>query len=320
MDNAKSMEGVTRGSVVVSIDGSAHSDRAVRWATRQAHLEKRPLSILHAAGLGDLYTTRGAGIEGFTSSQVRDVLATARNLLDQAESLAREIRPDLTIETHPVLGDPRQVLVDVSHRAHCLVLGSRGRGVLRSVLLGSVSAAVSKHAECPVVVCRPPRAGVKDGVVVGADGTPESLPMIEHAFRQASLHALPLTVMHCYWGQATPAMAGHGGRESRVVADELRVVLSESVSGFRERYPDVHVTTRLEHGLIDEVLAANPRSYDLVVVGRHPLESIPQILTGSLSTAVLERSHSTVVVVPQAYPPARPSTPPNDTAALVGNP
>lgn len=301
MDKKNASDGVRPGDVVVAVDGSAHSDRAVQWAAHHAHLEGRPLTIVHAAGVGRLRTTTWVDAEESPDS-LQEVLAPARQLVHDAAALARAIHPASDIREHPVLGDPRQVLVNASAVAHSVVLGSRGRGVLRSVLLGSVSATVSKHAHCPVVVCRPERPGPKDGVVVGADGTAESLPVIEHAFRQASFAHLPLTVMHCYWGQATPALAGHGGLESHVVADELKVTLSQSVAGLRERFPDVHVTLRLEHGLIDEVLAANPRSWDLVVVGRHPLDSLWQILTGSLSTAVLERSRSTVMVVPQDHP------------------
>ena len=94
-----------------------------------------------------------------------------------------------------------------------LVLGSRGRGQLRSLLLGSVGVALVRHARCPVVVHRPGHAGtVRDGIVVGADATEESLPVLEFAYREASLRKLPLTVLYSYWdiqGGTMGAYPGH---------------------------------------------------------------------------------------------------------------
>lgn len=101
------------------------------------------------------------------------------------------------MEGLPVYGDPRGVLIGLARQAHLIVMGSRGRGTVRSMLLGSVSAAVSKYASCPVAVRRPPRGRAHTcGVVVGSDVTPESVPVVEFAFEQASLRGVPLTVLH----------------------------------------------------------------------------------------------------------------------------
>jgi nucleotide-binding universal stress UspA family protein len=81
--------------------------------------------------------------------------------------------------------------------------------------------------------------------------------------------------------------------------EDLRIVLSESVAGFCERFPDVDVSLRLAHGLVDEVLVRD-RSWDLVVVGRHPVDTVSRVLIGSIADAVLERAHTAVAMVPQA--------------------
>ena len=267
-----------RGSVVVAMDGSEHAERAIRWAAEEAELERRRLVVL---AVGDR-----------ASTSVEDAVAST------------QLRhPDLCLLPRVVPGDPRQVLVDASAHAFVLVLGSRGRGAMKSLLLGSVSAAVSAQAVCPVVICRPPGDGsVSAGVVVGADGTRESLAVIEFAYRQAFLRRLPLTVLHSFF-DATVAVAQYRqarGQETDTPAlDDLRAGLSQSVAGLAEDYPGVPVTFDVKHGLADEALAPRHAGWDLIVVGRHPMTSLERLLTGSVATAVLERAHCTVAVVPE---------------------
>jgi nucleotide-binding universal stress UspA family protein len=265
-------------SVVAAVDGSEHAERALRWAAEQAHLENRRLVVV-TADLDD----------GFTA--------------DSAAVVAQDLYPMLDVTALALPGDPRQVLVEMSRDAHLLVLGSRGRGPLTSMLLGSVSAAVSNHAACPVVVCRPaPRQQLTGGVVVGADGTPESRPVLDFAFRQASLRDLDLTVLHSFW-DAVAAAAGFRNASAKVLnpsdLEDLRMVLAESVAGYTETYPDVPVTLTLRHGLVDAALTARSEAWDLIVVGRHPMDSVSRAVTGSIATAVVERARTTVAVVPE---------------------
>jgi nucleotide-binding universal stress UspA family protein len=292
---------ITPGSIVAGVDGSEHANRAVLWAAEQAALEGRPLAILYAAGEADIRGGAWASVEGVFPYKLLDVLGTARAVVQEAAALALSSHPQLALQGLPLVGDPRQTLVELSDKAHLIVLGSRGRGIFRSMLLGSVSVGVAKHARCPVVVCRPGHPGtVTAGVVVGADGTAESLPVIEFAFRQASLRGLPLTVLHCFW-DVIAAVAGPQFTDS-AEAQDLHLLVSESVAGMSEKFPDVPVTLRLAHGLVDECLAGGSRAWDLVVVGRHPVSSVSRLLSGSIASAVLERSGSTVAVVPEAEP------------------
>lgn len=268
-----------RGRILVAVDGSEHATRAVHWAADQASLEHRELAVVI--------------VDEEPGSLVEDAVAAARLL-----------HPDLSVTGHIVPGDPRQVLIDASTHAHMLVLGSRGRGAVKSMLLGSVGAAVSAHAACPVVVCRPTADGhTQAGVVVGADGTPESLPVIEFAYRQASLRDLHLTVLHSFW-DAAAAVAQYREARGETVdepdLEDLRAALSESVAGFAETYPGVPVTLSLKHGFADEALSPRHGGWDLIVVGHHPMTSLARLLTSSIATTVIERAHATVAVVPQA--------------------
>ncbi|MDQ6525300.1 universal stress protein [Nocardioides sp. LHD-245] len=273
------MNTIRPGSIVVAADGSTHAARALDWAATQAALEGRPLAVV-TAGEGDV-----------------------RRVNDAALRQAGELAPDVDAIGLTAPGDPRAVLVDLSRDAHLLVLGSRGRGTVRSMLLGSVSTAVSGLASCPVVVCRPQAdEHPGKGVIVGIDGTASSLPVLDFAFAQAALRGQGLTVVHVVW-DVVAAVAGL--RNVRVddldlgPEDEAHLLLAESVAGFGEKYPDVRVTLRVTHGLVDDVLGSRTAAWELVVVGRHPLDTVGRLVTGSIATAVVERARTTVAVVPE---------------------
>jgi len=288
---------IPAGAVVVAVDGSEHAHRAVVWAAEQAHLEERPLAVVHAAG----HTVPDG--DGVASRSEQDADASAEPVVRAAVELATSTQAGLDVSGHTVVGDPRQVLVEVSDRSYLIVMGSRGLGHFRGLLLGSVSTEVARHAACPVVVSRPaPPVFTKTGVVVGADGTGESLPVLEFAFRQAALRGLPLNVMH-YYGDAA-ALGVRPSPLGPIDTEQLRVQLSDSIADLVEKFPDVHVAIQVLHGIAEECLDRGARPWDLVVVGRHSMDSDPRLLHSCVATAVLEHSQSTVAVVPEPSPVA----------------
>lgn len=269
---------IAPGSIVVGADGSKHSERALEWASTQARLERRPLVVL---------TTEETNAFRTNSDAVRRV---------------RENAPDIEVTGMSAAGDPRTVLVELSREAHLLVLGSHGRGAVRSALLGSVSAAVTRLAVCPVVVCRPrAEEGIGRGVLVAVDATESSLPVLEFAFEQASLRGLPLTAVHCVW-DVVAAVAGLRNVSLEDadlgIGDEAHLALAETLAGFAEKYPDVPVTERVNHGLVGDVIGWRSGAWDLVVVGRHPIDSVERLVTGSIATSIVERAQTYVGVVP----------------------
>jgi nucleotide-binding universal stress UspA family protein len=290
------------GSVVVGTDGSVHAERAVVWAARQAHAEHRHLDVVHAygrVGVGDL---AWLGTPGLDQGRLARALREAgETLVAEAERIAVAAAPGLHVRTHVLETDARDALLEASASAHLVVVGSRGRGPLRTMLLGSVSQSVARLATCPVVVCRPHEQRAEGHeVLVGAEGSVASLPVIEFAFRQASLQRLPLVVMHTFIdptlsvlgaADATPA------EPSDVV--ELRMLLSESVAGLREKYPDVDVDLRLSEGLVDQCLINEAPEAQLLVVGRSDVTGWSRFLYSSCALAVLERARTNVAVVPE---------------------
>lgn len=303
-----------RGSIVVAVDGSEHANRAVVWAAEQAALEGRRLVLVHASQRARIGDSDWLELWGADRDQVdRLVEAADHGLVEQAVDLARSVRPEVDVRPLVVAADAREVLVQASLTAHLLVMGARGRSPWPDLQLGSVSSAVCRHASCPVVVTGPPASqGPHHGVLVGADGTAGSLPVIEFAFRQASLRAVPLTVMHCYWDIAGELAHGRTVGPQETGVDDLRLLLSESVAGLSEKFPDVEVTLELARGLVDIALTDGTPARDLVVVGRrHPSSAWSRLLYGSATSAVLERARGNVAVVPEPgiTAPRREATP-----------
>jgi nucleotide-binding universal stress UspA family protein len=295
---------IQSGSIVVAYDGSEAAVRAVHWAADQAQLERRHLTVVAVASAATGLAPISVGLAGAPTVSPEELVEWARDVADAGLAEVRRVRPGVEADATVVLGEAHSVLVALSSRAHMIVLGSRGHGPVRSKLLGSVSAAVSRDAACPVVVCRPhhhrPAKDIDAGVLVGADGTLESLPVIEHAFQQASLRGLPLTVVHCIW-DVTSALTGPGVIDAHATGlDEQRLLLAESVAGFSDTFPEVHVDQQVARGAADQVLAAGSARWDLVVVGRHPVDTLGRRFMGAVSTSVVEHADTVVAVVPEA--------------------
>jgi nucleotide-binding universal stress UspA family protein len=289
------------GSVVVGIDGSEHADRALVWAAEQADLERRRLVVLH--GFRSPVVADPAWLAMWSPAQAElDELMDSgtHRLVEDAVELAKSARPRLDVRPLVANQDPRDALLEASTRAQLVVVGSHGRSAWRRLALGSVATAVAQNASGPVVVVRERRTDMPvSGVLVGVDGTPESVPVIEFAFRHASQRSLPLTVMHCYWDVAGQQAFGRRVGDDETGVDDLRLMLSASTAGMREKFPDVEVDLQLARGLVDVVLTDDTPARELIVVGRRHPSRWSRLLYGSATTAVLDRSRANVAVVPE---------------------
>jgi nucleotide-binding universal stress UspA family protein len=290
---------VPQGSVVVGIDGSEHSARALTWAADQAHLFKRPLTILHALGAVDPYwmVQPVVDVQALKDSMV----STSEELLDEASRIAHAAHADLEVLVGWKSEDARHLLIEASEQAGMVVVGSHGRGPVKRLLLGSVSVGLTRHAHCPVAVVRSPgTAPGGGGVLVGVDAAPQSLPTLDLAFRLAESRSAPLTVVHCFWEVDS---AQHGARLVELDDEryaEHRVAVEESLAEGRTAHPDVPVTVRLAHGLVDAILLELAQGMDVAVVGSRERSTLSDLLLGSVAGALVEHAPCTVVVVPHS--------------------
>ncbi|WP_067172083.1 universal stress protein [Microtetraspora niveoalba] len=139
-----------RRRIVVGVDGAPTNADAVEFAFAEAALQDAELHAVHAwRGL-----VAGGGYEAAASVQEEDGL---RAMLTEALAGPSRRHPDVKVTEHVVNGHPVEVMKEASAGAGLLVVGSRGRGELAGLVLGSVSNAVLQHADCPVAVVPPSR-------------------------------------------------------------------------------------------------------------------------------------------------------------------
>ena len=159
---------------------------------------------------------------------------------------------------------------------------------------------VSRHIPCPLVVVRPPDGAERSGVLVAVDGTERCLAPLEFAFQHASMHGLPLTVLHAYWDVRHAAAHALEDQEGAHADEEELLLLAEMTAGMAEKYPDVVVRRALATGLADIAILDASAHAELVVLGTHHGSAAGEMLYGSVATAVLEHAACAVAVVPLA--------------------
>jgi len=141
--------------IVVGVDGSRYSRRALIWAMRQAAQQRVPLTIL-AVRPDPVRPATGIywGLRAYPEDSHNPEVArkAIEEMVEQARNEIGGAAPEVTVNV--VTGDPAEELINASLEADLVVVGSRGSGGFASLLMGSVSSKVTHHAACPVVVIR----------------------------------------------------------------------------------------------------------------------------------------------------------------------
>jgi len=137
--------------IIVGVDGSDHSRYALDWAVREAAVRHAPLTVL---AVQQPYVSYWATpvVYPVTPDLIEEARERAQKETDAAlDEQAPGARPP-SVTVTALFGLPAEELLDAAADADLLVVGSRGAGGFRRLLLGSVSTQVTQHARCPVVV------------------------------------------------------------------------------------------------------------------------------------------------------------------------
>jgi nucleotide-binding universal stress UspA family protein len=288
--------------VVVGVDGSPGARAALAWALPEAASRGATVEVVSA------FPVDVSWLDPLLLDASRIHAARARTAA-LAEAMVEEVRrdpavaarpgvADLDVVVHVVAAPPAPKLVRLSEGADLLVVGSRGRGALRSALCGSVALHCAAHAQCPVVVVHPTSGPEEEParVVVGLEesrqGQAALAAAVAHAARiGARVDAIVAYEAPQYWAEPLSEIAPSPEETRlRALGSGQRIVAETGGS------VDA-VGVRAVEGHPAEVLVCEAAGARLLVVGsrgRNPLEGLA---LGSVALSCLTGAPCPVVVV-----------------------
>ncbi|CAN3127461.1 universal stress protein [Mycobacterium sp. smrl_JER01] len=280
------------GKIVVGVDDSPSSQPALEWAAAEAGRRGVPLVILYATTLPIGAWPVVPVPTGFLDWQRQigqDILTDARQIAERLTAGAVPVTIEFAVAT------PTAALVEESRTAGMVVVGSRGRGGLARMMLGSTSTGLVHRAHCPVVVVHdeasPPQPGAP--VLLGFDGSAASESAVDIAFQEASQRGVGLIALHAWWSPGAFEMPGFDWDEIRPEVDREA---ARQLAEWQQRYPGVSVERVVVPDEPARQLVARSDDAQLVVVGSHGYGAVTGTLLGSVSGAVVQAAKVPVLV------------------------
>ncbi|WP_264931106.1 universal stress protein [Streptomyces sp. A012304] len=285
--------------LVVGVDGSDSSLSAVDWAVDEAARHGLPLRLIHASLWEHYEGTVPSG--GPRRPSVR---VMAEHIVASAAERAQLRDPDVKVSTDILPEEAASALLHAGDTASVLVTGSRGRGGLRGLLLGSVSLAVAARAPCPVIVVRGDKAGLAgthERMLLGAGNPDTSGDAVRFAFREAGLRACVLDVVRAWRCPAHESAdpAAPGGTPARYHEERARALLDELLRDAITDHPAVRVRPTTVEGPAHKVLVDRSAAADLVIVGARRRHGHGGLQLGRVGHTLLHHARCPVAVVPQ---------------------
>lgn len=292
---------MTTKPVVVGVDGSEESLRAVEWAALEAKRRSSPLRIVSApTAVPRMHAYHVAPAE--IAVALRGIAARA---LAAAITRSEEMAPGLSVETGLLSGPPALAVADSGSDASMLVVGARGAGGFAAMVLGSVSRYVASRASCPVVVVREESMAMHREIAVGIRDPQDVDGTLAFAFEEASLRGADLVAVHTwYWLPSALRVPVAGEAPGLRPDDPARISaeaesqLAAALAGWRDKYPAVKARHDVIHGHPARVLTSYSARTDLVVLGRHGHSEDADPGIRSIQHAVLDHARGPVAVIP----------------------
>ncbi|MFI9723259.1 universal stress protein [Streptomyces sp. NPDC052396] len=284
--------------LVVGIDGSEGSLRALDWATDEARRHRVRLRLVYAS-LWERYEGRVPPAEGALSAEA---LAEER-VVATAQRRALERAPGLEVSAEVVPDEAVNTLLREAHEAAALVIGPSGHSTLAGLLLGSVSLTVAGRAHCPVTVVRgePPNVRGEYGRVLVGVGDPAEAPAaLRFALGEGAARGCEVEAVRTWRHPARqsvehyPLPSGATLGQEEAAARELSDLLREP----HEQFPDVVVRRTTLEGPAHRLLVDHSSTADLLVVGATRRHRAVGFQLGRVSHTALHRAACPVTVVP----------------------
>lgn len=280
--------------VVVGVDGTNDSLRAVRFAVAAAKAIDAELVLVHAAParlpVGPVRSTVMGEFDEFSHSIVHD-----------AAVLAQAIQPDLTVRTRVIHGPVVRSVVAAGAQAALIVLGSSHDHDMAHLWTGRILGGVAARATCPTVVVPPEWRPdeIRGRVLVGFKSPGESTDVLAAGFAEAARRRAELVIVH---GWKLPSVYDDI-ISARVAEEAVRLQTEETIehaiASLRAAEPGVPVSVRVQHA--DRVRALVSASHEadvMILTTRLPRHGFPHL--GGTARALLRWSACPVMAVPVA--------------------
>lgn len=285
--------------LVLGVDGSDSSLVALDWAVDEAARRGVPLRLVYAS-LWERYED----VAPSTALDRPSEQVMADNIVGTAVERAHRRDPEVKVSAEVVGEEAVDALLREGHNASALVTGSRGRGELKGLLLGSVGLAVAARAHCPVIVVRGDVAGVTgthERLVLGAGDPASGGEAARFAFREAEVRGGVLDVV-----RAWRCPAHETADEPRLAADpthlheerasaQLDALLHDAVAD----HPAVRVRRNTVEGPARKVLLNRSAAADLVIIGARRRTGYFGLQLGRVGHTLLHHAQCPVAIVPQ---------------------
>jgi nucleotide-binding universal stress UspA family protein len=281
----ESADQTRRRVIIVGVDASAEAEAAAQWAVREAELRKDDVLLVHAYKVPLVPASARAATVARGSEE-------RQALLDRvAGSLV--LPPTMHLDQLIEIDTPEYLLPRLSEQAELTVLGQDHPALGRHMPLGHTASTVASMSRHPVVAV--PRGWTtrphdQRPIAVAIDGRHPSRSTLGYAFIEASLHQVPVLVVH----SAPLAELADGEQNTKLNVAEI-------LASWKADYPDVAVDSLLLAGPPRDTVALASADAQLLVVGVPYRGREWTRWIRSVARAVLDRASCPVAVIPQQH-------------------
>lgn len=282
--------------VVVGVDGSAKNSSAVAWAAAEAERAHHPLQLLMVADKQDREPPPYA-----VNPLPPGPVDRAYGIVDGRATQIRRSHPGVTVTTDVLIDDPRRGLVAAAKHAHMIVVGKRGLGRFKRVMLGSTSIELAGRSTAPVVVVPSswrPEDDAGRSILVGIDTDRDCTALLEFAFQRAAELEAPLVVLHVWDSHPSTALLPE---ERDAWSQKVEETVAKVIGPCTRKYPDVEARPAQSQGHAAQGLLDAAEHAQLLILGRHA-EPHPHLGLGigSIARTVMHYAQLPVAVVPSS--------------------
>jgi len=285
-------------NIILGVDGSSHSIDAIKALAHFTPPEK--LTLVHALSLPDLdHPMITPALRDKVVKEVEDQLRQEGERILERANAAVPSNCGL-VERIQQIGSPAQVILETARSAHAdvIMLGARGLGPLKELVLGSVSHRVVSHAPCATFVVKSAIPALRN-ILLPIEGEDDA----ERALKFLALHPFrELEVVHVMtvWPQPQlpwPVTMG----QSKLLEEEALSQAQEKLDAIVRRLESMTYQAHGDVGLGSPAFAilekARTLTPDLIVIGTHGRRGLSRFLIGSISHSILHQASCPVLVV-----------------------